>query len=49
MVNQSMTKKARIYHGEKTGSLISGSGKTVKLHVKGWNQNILYIIHKNKL
>ena len=27
----------------------SGSGKTVKLHIKGWNQNILYTIHKSKL
>ena len=34
MVNQSMTKGARIYNGVKTVSLISGAGKTGQLHVK---------------
>ena len=29
-----MTKKARIYNGEKTVSSISGAGKTGQLHVK---------------
>ena len=29
-----MTKEAKIYNGEKTISLISGSGKTGQLHVK---------------
>ena len=29
-----MTKEARIYNGEKTGSSISGAGKTGQLHVK---------------
>ena len=33
LVNQSTTKKARIYNGEKTVSSISG-GKTGHLHVK---------------
>ena len=30
----SLTKKARIYNGEKTTSLVSGSWKTGQLHVK---------------
>ena len=34
-------KKLRIYNGEKTGSSISGAGKTRQLHVKEWNLNIL--------
>ena len=34
MVNQSMTKEARIYNGEKTDSLISGAEKTGRLQVK---------------
>jgi len=29
-----MTKEARIYKGENTMALISGAGKTRKLHVK---------------
>jgi len=29
-----MTKEARIYNGEKTGSSISDGGKTRQLHVK---------------
>ena len=32
-----MTKKARIYHGEKTVSSISGAGKTGQLQVKESN------------
>ena len=34
MVNQSVTKEARIYNGEKRVSSISGGGKTGQLHVK---------------
>ena len=34
MVNESMTKEAGIYNGEKTASSISGAGKTGQLHVK---------------
>jgi len=30
----SLTKKARIYNGEKIASLISGAGKAGQLHVK---------------
>ena len=30
----SLTKEARIYHGEKTASSISGAGKTGQLHAK---------------
>ena len=30
----SLTKKARIYNGEKTASSVSGAGKTAQLHVK---------------
>ena len=29
-----MTKEVRLYNGEKTGSSISGAGKTGQLHVK---------------
>ena len=32
-----LTKKARIYNGEKTASSIKGAGKTGQLHVKEWN------------
>ena len=32
--DQSMTKEARLYSGEKTVSSISGAGKTGELHVK---------------
>ena len=35
----SLTKKAKIYNGEKTISLISGSGKTGLPREKEWNQN----------
>ena len=34
LVTLSLTKEARIYHGEKTVSSISGAGKTGQLHVK---------------
>ena len=34
MINKSMTKDARIYNGEKTVSLVHGSGKIGQLHVK---------------
>ena len=34
MCTLSLTKKARIYNGEKTASYISGAGKTGQLHVK---------------
>ena len=34
MVNQSMTKEAGMYNGEKRVSSISGAGKTGQLHVK---------------
>ena len=34
MVNQSATKEARVYNGEKTVSSISGAEKTGQLHVK---------------
>lgn len=34
MINQSMMKGARKHNGEKTISLISGSGKTGQFHVK---------------
>ena len=30
----SLTKEARIYDGEKTGSSVSGAGRTGQLHVK---------------
>ena len=36
-----MTKKSRIYNGEKTVSSISGSGKTGDA-CKEWNYNIFY-------
>ena len=39
MGNYSMTKKARIYNGEKTASSICVAGETGQLHVKEWNQN----------
>ena len=34
MVNQPMTKEAKIHNGEKTVSSINGAGKTGQLHVK---------------
>ena len=34
MVNQSMTKEARIYNGKKMVSSTSAAGKTGQLHVK---------------
>ena len=33
-----LTKKARIYNGAKTASLISGAGKTGQLHVKEYTK-----------
>ena len=44
MVNESSTKEARVYNGEKTVSLASGVGKAGQLLV---NQHPL-TIHKNK-
>ena len=37
MVNESTTKEARLYNGEKTVSSINGAGKTGQLHMKKWN------------
>ena len=37
----SLTKKARIYNGEKTISLTSGAGKTGQPLVKEWNEHFL--------
>ena len=37
-----MTKKARIYNGEKTVSSINGARKTGQLHVEEWNSNIFW-------
>ena len=34
MVNQSITKEARIYNGEKTTSSINGVGRTGQLHTR---------------
>ena len=34
-----MIKEARIYNGEKTACLISGTGKAGQLHGNQWNQN----------
>ena len=34
MVNESTTKEARLYNGEKTVSSINGAGKTGQLHMK---------------
>ena len=44
-----MTKKARIYNGEKTVSLINGAGKTGQLHVNNEIRTLPNTIHKNKL
>ena len=43
-----MTKKARIYKGEKTASSISSAGKTGQLHVKNEIRTFSNIIHKDK-
>ena len=40
MVNESTTKKVKIYNEEKTVSSISSAGKTRQLHVKEGNENI---------
>ena len=45
-----MTKEAKIYNGEKTVSLISGTEATAQLHVKRMKLDYsLTPIHKNKL
>ena len=36
-----MIKEARIYNGEKTASLISGTGKAGQLHGNQWNENTI--------
>ena len=43
-----MTKDARIYNGEKTVSLVHGSGKIGQLHVKKI-RIFPHTIYKNKL
>ena len=45
----SLTKKTRIYNGEKMVSSISGAGKTGQLHVKNEIRTLPYTIQKNKL
>ena len=45
----SLTKEARIYHGEKTVSLISGAGKTGQPLVKNGTRTLSNTIHKNKI
>ena len=49
MVNQSTTKEARIYNGEKTGLFTNGAGKTGELHVKNEFITLSHIIYKSKL
>ena len=44
----SLTKEARIYNGEKTISLTSGTGKTGQLLVKNETRTFSNTIHKNK-
>ena len=44
-----MTKKARIFSGEKTVSSITGAGKTGQLHVNDEIRTLPNTIHKNKL
>ena len=45
-----LQQRSQRYNGEKTFSLISGAGKTGQLHIKEWNQNILwYHIQKKKV
>ena len=43
-----LTKKARIYNGEKTASSINGAGKTGQL-LKNEIRTLPYTIHKEKL
>ena len=40
------TKEARLYNGAKAASSINGAVKTGQLHVKEWNWNTSYTIHK---
>ena len=42
-----MTKEAIIYNGEKTGSSISGAGKTGQLYAKDQTELLSYTICKN--
>ena len=44
-----LTKKARIYYGEKTISLTSGAGKTGQPLVKNETRTLSNTIHKYKL
>ena len=44
-----MTKKARIYNGEKTVSSISHAGKTGSYTWRNEIRTFSYIIYKNKL
>ena len=44
-----MTKDARIYNGEKTVSLVHGSGKIGQLHVKKKITIFPHTMYKNKL
>ena len=44
-----MTKEARIYNGEKTGSSISGAEKTGQLHLKNEIRTLPNTVYKNKL
>ena len=44
----SLTKEAKIYNGEKTISLTSGTGKTGQLLVKNETRTFSNTIHKNK-
>ena len=45
----SLTKKSRIYNGEKTASLTSGAGKTGESLIKNETRTLSNTIHKNKL
>ena len=45
----SLTKKAIIYNGEKTISLINGAGKTGQPSIKFETRTLSNTIHKNKL
>ena len=49
MSTLSLTKKARIYNGEKTAVLITVIEETRQLYVKEWTKTISNSIHKNKL
>ena len=41
MVNQPMTKEAKIHNGEKTVSSINGAGKTEQPYAKEWNRTTI--------